>query len=87
MAKQFSNGQKRNKFKLILLGLWLSFSILSCQKATDKTKDKELVFVVNLVNDDKKVQEYLDYHKKIWPEVEAGFKKAGYKKNYALPFQ
>lgn len=80
MVKQFQQGFKRNKFKLILLGLWLCFSICSCQKQADKTKDKELVFVVNLVNDEKKVQEYLNYHKKIWPEVEAGFKKAGYKK-------
>ena len=70
----------RVNFKYLMLsGLLLCFSMLSCQKAADNTKNKELVFVVNLVNNDKKVQEYLNYHKKIWPEVEAGFKKAGYK--------
>lgn len=41
---------------------------------------KTLVFVVNLVNDEQKVNEYLAHHQKIWPEVEAGFRKAGYKK-------
>ena len=25
------------------------------------------------------MQEYLNYHEHVWPEVEAGFKKAGYK--------
>jgi len=88
MAKLFPNtlisnhaGFLKANFHCILLaGLLLCFSMQGCQKAADKSKDKELVFVVNLVDDEKKVQEYLDYHKKIWPEVEAGFKKAGYKK-------
>lgn len=40
---------------------------------------EEKVFVVNTVDNDEKLQEYLTYHKQIWPEVEAGFKKAGYK--------
>jgi len=80
MAEQFSNAQKRNKFKLMWIGLLLCFSMLACQKVAETGKDKDLVFVVNLVDNEKKVQEYLNYHKKIWPEVEAGFKKAGYKK-------
>ncbi|MEO6894727.1 MAG: L-rhamnose mutarotase [Ginsengibacter sp.] len=41
---------------------------------------KTLVFIVNLVNDEQKVNEYLAHHQKVWPEVEAGFRKAGYKK-------
>lgn len=40
----------------------------------------EYVFCVQLVNDPVKIHEYLNYHKKVWPEVEEGFKKAGYKK-------
>lgn len=39
----------------------------------------EYVFAVQLVNDPVKIQEYLEYHKKVWPEVEAGFRAAGYK--------
>ncbi|HEY9261678.1 L-rhamnose mutarotase [Chitinophaga sp.] len=41
---------------------------------------KEHVFVVNIVPDSLKLKEYLDYHAHIWPEVVAGFKKAGYQK-------
>lgn len=41
---------------------------------------EEKVFVVNVIDGDKPLQEYLQYHKQVWPEVEAGFKKAGYKK-------
>lgn len=38
------------------------------------------VFVVNIIPDPVKLNEYLAYHRKVWPEVEAGFKAAGYKK-------
>jgi len=38
------------------------------------------VFVVNILSDSAKLNEYLAYHRKVWPEVEAGFKAAGYKK-------
>lgn len=41
---------------------------------------EERVFVVNIADNDSKLKEYLQYHKQVWPEVEAGFKKAGYKK-------
>jgi L-rhamnose mutarotase len=41
---------------------------------------EERVFVVNVIEDAQKQNEYFEYHKKVWPEVEAGFKKAGYKK-------
>lgn len=39
---------------------------------------EEHLFVVNLVPDSVKLKQYLDYHAHIWPEVEAGFRKAGY---------
>jgi len=48
------------------------------EKTAQQLEDK--VFVVNIVHDSLKLKEYLDYHKQVWPEVEAGFKKAGYKK-------
>jgi L-rhamnose mutarotase len=41
---------------------------------------EERVFIVSIVPDSARLKEYLDYHKKVWPEVEAGFKKAGYQK-------
>lgn len=65
---------------LLILCFLLGLLGISCQKAANSEKTKELVFVVNLVDDEQKVKEYLSYHKKVWPEVEAGFKKAGYKK-------
>ncbi|WP_140939369.1 L-rhamnose mutarotase [Sphingobacterium lumbrici] len=41
---------------------------------------EEKVFVVNTVDNDEKLKEYLAYHEQVWPEVEAGFRKAGYKR-------
>ncbi|NQX53089.1 L-rhamnose mutarotase [Pedobacter panaciterrae] len=55
---------------------------IMCKPANSDYKEPELVekvFVVNTVDNNKKLNEYLAYHKQIWPEVEAGFKKAGYK--------
>src|SRR4051812_26094196 len=57
--------------------------VTSCSgKTTMKAAPQleEHVFVVNIVHDATRLKEYLNYHKNIWPEVEAGFKKAGYKK-------
>nr|WP_295863918.1 L-rhamnose mutarotase [uncultured Chitinophaga sp.] len=54
-----------------------------CQLACSGSKEmktEEKVFVVNIVPEEKKLQEYLRYHQQVWPEVEAGFRKAGYKK-------
>ena len=48
---------------------------------------EEKVFVVNIVPDSLKLKEYLDHHKQVWPQVEAGFKKAGYKKIVLCRFQ
>lgn len=56
-----------------------TFLLTACKKvATPKLVEK--VFVVNIVQDSAKFNEYLNHHKHVWPEVEAGFKKAGYKK-------
>lgn len=56
------------------------------EQRTEPELTKEYVFVVNLVNEASKITEYLEYHKKIWPEVEAGFRKAGYKEIRMLRF-
>lgn len=58
-------------------------SFIMCRPANPEHKAPEFVekmFVVNTVDNPKKMDEYLTYHKQVWPEVEAGFKKAGYKK-------
>jgi len=47
---------------------------------SQKEEYVEQVFVVNIISNKSKLQEYLRYHLKVWPEVEAGFKKAGYKR-------
>ena len=58
-----------------------AFIYPSCnEKKPVAEETKTLVFVVNLVNDEQKVNEYLAHHQKVWPQVEAGFRKAGYKK-------
>lgn len=41
---------------------------------------EEHLFVVNIVDNPEKLKEYLTYHSHVWPEVEAGFKKAGYER-------
>lgn len=61
---------------MVCIGMFL---LTACKKpVTQKLVEK--VFVVNIVQDSAKFNEYLDHHKHVWPEVEAGFKKAGYKK-------
>lgn len=70
--------------KIIPVLLLAILLIAACeQKQEEVQKVQELedkVFVVNIVHDSLKLREYLDYHKQVWPQVEAGFKKAGYKK-------
>jgi L-rhamnose mutarotase len=77
MRKLFSSA-------IILITMYASMMLMSCNGKKNETKDQEQledkVFVVNIVHDSLKLKEYLDYHKKVWPQVEAGFKKAGYKK-------
>jgi L-rhamnose mutarotase len=70
--------------KAFLFLLLASATIPACrQSQSDKLLSDQLeekVFVVNIVPDSVKLKEYLTYHEQVWPEVEAGFKKAGYKK-------
>lgn len=73
------------KFRFAIpLVLAFSIFIIACKQGHTPTSDHdklvEKVFVVNISSDEQKLQEYLKYHEKVWPEVEAGFKKAGYKK-------
>jgi L-rhamnose mutarotase len=64
--------------------LFTTVFVTGCTENNVKIKPaqqfEERVFVVNIVPDSARLKEYLDYHKNIWPEVEAGFKKAGYQK-------
>lgn len=70
--------------KIMCILLVVTLVVTSCkQKQEEVQKVQELedkVFVVNIVQDSLKLKEYLDYHKQVWPQVEAGFKKAGYRK-------
>jgi len=63
--------------------LVISIVVIACrQSASNKQvpgKLVEKVFVVNIIPGDKPLQDYLHYHEHVWPEVEAGFRKAGYK--------
>ena len=54
--------------------------LAACNAPKKDVEQEEHVFVVNIVHDAQKLKEYLDYHQHIWPEVVAGFKKAGYRK-------
>lgn len=77
---------KKVFFQLTFVVFTCSFMMCSQVNSSSKvnsvnqeTEFEQRVFVVNTVDDDVKLKEYLAYHKEIWPEVEAGFKKAGYK--------
>ena len=70
------------KIFLQLVLIVFSCSFMMCSPANSDHKEPKLVekvFVVNTVDNNKKLNDYLAYHRQIWPEVEAGFKKAGYK--------
>jgi L-rhamnose mutarotase len=70
--------------KKISFLLLLTTTLFACKQSqsTDQVPEKlvEKVFVVNIITGEKSLQEYLHYHENVWPEVEAGFRKAGYKK-------
>ena|SRR5437868_14496871 len=63
--------------RLSFLLLAISMTLFACRQASDKLIEK--VFVVNISPGEKALQEYLQYHENVWPEVEAGFRKAGFK--------
>ncbi|ARS38388.1 hypothetical protein CA265_01250 [Sphingobacteriaceae bacterium GW460-11-11-14-LB5] len=67
---------------LLFVCIIFGCTLLGCGLAGNEGKADEYaekVFVVNTVDNQKKLKEYLQYHKNIWPEVEGGFKKAGFK--------
>jgi len=71
------------KILIRLLGLCSAILFVMCKGEVSKSplsNYDEHVFVVNIVDDAKKLKKYLTYHKQVWPEVEAGFKKAGYQR-------
>ncbi|MFC0772948.1 L-rhamnose mutarotase [Terrimonas alba] len=71
-------------YAIVIAVLYANVMLTGCSEKQNETKaqqqPEEKIFVVNLVHDSLKLKEYLDYHKQVWPQVEAGFKKAGYKK-------
>ncbi|MBX3256454.1 MAG: L-rhamnose mutarotase [Chitinophagaceae bacterium] len=75
---------KKMIFNLPGIIFFVVFLVTGCAQKREEVKgmqeSEDRVFVVNIVSDSLKLQEYLDYHKQVWPEVEAGFKKAGYRK-------
>lgn len=82
-----------NKNILVILGAAVILAV-SCKSNTSPgtatlspvvtdtagQKTKDIVFVADLVNDSSKIKEYLSWHTKVWPQVEAGFRKAGYRR-------
>lgn len=70
------------KLQSILLIFLVTGGFYSCYNSSNsknmKSDFEEHVFAVRLVEDSSMVEKYLNYHKNVWPEVEAGFKKAGY---------
>lgn len=70
---------------LVMVGLLAG--IVSCKQQPAGQALEERIFVVNIAPGDQKLQEYLEHHRQVWPEVEAGFKKAGYRKITLSRFQ
>lgn len=48
-------------------------------QACGRERLMEKVFVVQIKPGEDKLKEYLEYHRAVWPEVERGFEKAGYR--------
>lgn len=66
-----------NKIVVAFLFVTMNSLLFSCQSPSDHD---EYVFAVQLVDDQKKIDEYLKAHEQIWPEVEESFRKAGYER-------
>src|ERR1044072_1860597 len=64
--------------RIIVAVLICSWLLGACSSKNERFTER--VFVANLVKDEQKLEQYLAYHKQVWPEVEAGFRKAGYKR-------
>lgn len=56
--------------------LLIGFIFAACGRGERLT---EKVFVVNIAPGGDSLRQYLQYHESVWPEVEAGFRKAGYR--------
>jgi L-rhamnose mutarotase len=72
-------------FSFLLLAIFITGILFTAYKQSKAEKPAagklmEKVFAVNIIPGEKPLQEYLHYHEKVWAEVEAGFKKAGYEK-------
>ncbi len=74
----------KTAFQLFLICLVL-IGLTACKRNIGQFD--EYVFSVQLVNDSTKIKEYLEYHKNVWPEVEEGFIKAGYRNIKIYRFQ
>jgi len=74
--------KRRPTFTCMLCLLLPGFIIQACNQQAPSPKDTrkmtQKVFFVKIRKDGNKLKEYLDYHQHIWPEVEAGFRKAGF---------
>lgn len=60
----------------LLCCFYMATALPAC---TSNEQLMEKVFVVNIKPGEERLKEYLAYHQAIWPEVEKGFKKAGYR--------
>ncbi|MGE7774948.1 L-rhamnose mutarotase [Chitinophaga sp. NPDC101104] len=56
------------------------FSVIVFAACGTKERLEEKVFVVNIAPGADSLRQYLHYHEAVWPEVEQGFKKAGYRR-------
>jgi L-rhamnose mutarotase len=69
--------------KLSSILLILVLAVASCREQAYE----EHIYAVSISTEPNKLQEYLAYHDSIWPEVEAGFKLAGYKEINMFRFE
>lgn len=52
--------------------------ILFSSSCREQKPTKDIVMIVNLLNDPQKIKAYEQYHEHIWPQMEEGFRKAGF---------
>ena len=69
--------------KLTAIVLIFFFAFTSCSEQ----EYEQHIYAVSISNEPNKLQEYLAYHAAVWPEVEAGFKLAGYKEINMFRFE
>lgn len=64
--------------RFMLLTILLAAGMFAACNRPEKLEEK--IFVVNIKAGGDSLQTYLKHHEAVWPEVEEGFRKAGYKK-------